>query len=260
MEYLPCLLKIKERIQYLYGITNNIPLYFHNIHRHGEEFLKRYLDYYGLPFYIVKNKTCLQVTPKICTFLVDPLFTKNLELNRDYFEFTRQQINKSIQHNKKILILRQEPETRQFDDKDIDKIKSYGYEAHNISNYTIKQQAELFFSATNIILAHGAASTNLIFCRDNTKIIEINPGYNPFCYPRLNQKFEQKTGINIDYCTVFSDSYYQFLSLNGEIKNNRIKIENGQYMYVNNMRNILTHSRKYIRNIDFNFERIKNVL
>jgi hypothetical protein len=259
-EYLPCLLKIKQDIEKEFSIKQDIPVYFNYLHPHAENFLKRYFECYSLPFYFVKCDTCLKVTPKIYTYYVNPAFNKNLELNEDYFQFTRQQIDTNIQHNKKLLILRQQPEIRQFNDKDIDKIKSYGYEAHNISNYTIKQQAELFFSATNIILAHGAASTNLIFCRDNTKIIEINPGYNPFCFPRLNDKFKQKTGINIDYRLVFSDSYYQFLSLEGDVKNNRIKIENGQYMYINNMRNIVTRNRKYIRHIDFNFERIKNIL
>jgi hypothetical protein len=259
-EYLPCLLKIKQDIEKEFTIKQSIPIYFNSIHPHGENFLKRYLESYSLPFYFIKCETCLKVTPKIYTYYVNPAFNKSLQLNEDYFQFARQQIDKSLQHNKKLLILRQGPEMRQFSEKDIDKIKSYGYEVHNISNYTIKQQADLFFSATNIILAHGAACTNLIFCRDNTKIIEINPGYNPFCYPRFNEKFKQKTAINIDYRIVFSDSYYQFLSLDGHKENYRIKIENGQYMYINNMRNILTHKRKSVRNIDFNFERIENIL
>lgn len=43
-------------------------------------------------------------------------------------------------------------------------------------DYSFSEQYSLFTNAKNIVIESGAAMTNLIFCRPNTKIIEINPG------------------------------------------------------------------------------------
>lgn len=44
-----------------------------------------------------------------------------------------------------------------------------------MSDYSFADQISLFYNATEIIGLHGAAFANIIFCKKNTKIIELRP-------------------------------------------------------------------------------------
>lgn len=53
-------------------------------------------------------------------------------------------------------------------------LKSYNIEEIEPGNLNVKQQAELFNSATHIIGIHGAGLTNVTFCNyDNVKVLEL---------------------------------------------------------------------------------------
>lgn len=60
-----------------------------------------------------------------------------------------------------------------------DEIKKYlskkGFKSIMVGKLGFLEQVKLFNNAKIIIGAHGAAFTNLIFCRKNTKVIEIKP-------------------------------------------------------------------------------------
>ncbi len=53
-------------------------------------------------------------------------------------------------------------------------LKPLGFELVRAENLSLKQQAELFYSASVIAGMHGGAFTNLIFCRPGTQVIEIH--------------------------------------------------------------------------------------
>ena len=64
-------------------------------------------------------------------------------------------------------------------DEIIDFFKRKGFTIYNPEKLSIQQQVYLFNQASIIVGAHGAAFTNIIFCKPSTKIIEIIPKSHP---------------------------------------------------------------------------------
>lgn len=62
-----------------------------------------------------------------------------------------------------------------------------GFESVECSDLSVRQQAERFASASVVVVAHGAAATNLAFCRPGTRVLElfgpeyVNPCYRDLC-------------------------------------------------------------------------------
>jgi len=62
-------------------------------------------------------------------------------------------------------------------------LEDLGFEAVLCENYTIAEQAAIFYNADVVIGPHGAAFTNVVFCRPGTKIIEFfAPAWTNPCY------------------------------------------------------------------------------
>ena len=68
-----------------------------------------------------------------------------------------------------------------------DALERRGFETVECSTLSVRQQAELFASAAMVVVAHGAAATNLAFCRPGTRVLElfgpeyVNPCYRDLC-------------------------------------------------------------------------------
>jgi len=61
-----------------------------------------------------------------------------------------------------------------------------GFETVECGKLSVQEQAGLFHSADMVVGAHGAALTNLIFCRPGTKVVELfSPRYVNPCYRDL---------------------------------------------------------------------------
>ena len=61
-----------------------------------------------------------------------------------------------------------------------------GFEAVDCGKLSIQEQAEIFGSADVVVGAHGAALTNLAFCRPGTRVVELfSPKYVNPCYRDL---------------------------------------------------------------------------
>lgn len=54
-------------------------------------------------------------------------------------------------------------------------LKNEGYFFCALDKLSFKEQATLFYNADNIIAPHGAALTNIMFCKPNTKFLELFP-------------------------------------------------------------------------------------
>jgi capsular polysaccharide biosynthesis protein len=54
-----------------------------------------------------------------------------------------------------------------------------GFTTYNVEKLNIQEQIFLFNEASIIVGAHGAAFSNIIFCKPETKIIEIIPESHP---------------------------------------------------------------------------------
>jgi len=69
-------------------------------------------------------------------------------------------------------------------------LKRYNFKKYKIANFNFFRQIYLFWNSEFIISAHGAALTNLIFCRPRTKVIEIRSKKN------FSRYFERISKIN----------------------------------------------------------------
>ena len=58
-------------------------------------------------------------------------------------------------------------------------LENEGFTSYKVGQLTFQEQIYLFNNAKIIIGAHGAAFANLVFCKKNTKIIEIKPKNHP---------------------------------------------------------------------------------
>jgi len=74
------------------------------------------------------------------------------------------------------------------EEKEIRKVlEQRGFRATECGNLTVREQAGLFASASEVVVAHGAAATNLAFCRPGTRVLElfgpeyVNPCYRDLC-------------------------------------------------------------------------------
>ena len=75
-----------------------------------------------------------------------------------------------------------------------------------LSNLDFKDQISIFNNAEIIVGPHGAGFANLVFCKNNTKVIELKPDNHP------NKVYERISSIN--------KLNYKLIKLK-HIKNNR---------------------------------------
>lgn len=65
-------------------------------------------------------------------------------------------------------------------------LQARGFETADCSRLSVREQAELFGSTGLVVIAHGAAATNLAFCRPGTRVLELfGPDYVNPCYRDL---------------------------------------------------------------------------
>lgn len=76
--------------------------------------------------------------------------------------------------SRKIFITRKDAMTRQLVNSEELLMALAGFEPVELSQYTIKEQMEIFDSATHVVATHGAGLVNLLWCQFGTKVIEIN--------------------------------------------------------------------------------------
>ena len=65
-------------------------------------------------------------------------------------------------------------------------LQNRGYDSVDCGKLSVQEQAEIFGSAEVVVGAHGAALTNLVFCRPGTRVVELfSPAYVNPCYRDL---------------------------------------------------------------------------
>lgn len=79
----------------------------------------------------------------------------------------------------------------------LDVLAQRGFVAVDPAGMSVREQARLFASATCVVGAHGAALTNLLFCAEGTKVVELLPHeVRTPCYYLL------ATHLGLDYAPV----------------------------------------------------------
>ena len=65
-------------------------------------------------------------------------------------------------------------------------LQKRGFDSVDCGKLSVQKQAEVFSSADVVVGAHGAALTNLVFCRPGTRVVELfSPAYVNPCYRDL---------------------------------------------------------------------------
>jgi capsular polysaccharide biosynthesis protein len=114
---------------------------------------------------------------------------------------------KKFNSSKKILIDRSESAFKHCQIINKKEVNSFlikrGFKAYKIGKYNFGKQIFMFWNAQCIIGAHGAAFSNLIFCKPKTKIIELKP----FNHPGKNYKSISKIN-RLNYMSINSKKEY----------------------------------------------------
>ena len=90
-------------------------------------------------------------------------------------------------------------------------LKKKKFEVVKLANQSFSRQIYMFWNAKCIIGAHGAALTNLVFCKPKTKVLELKP----FGHPGKNyQRISEISNLN--YSSMISKKKY-LKNKNGDI-------------------------------------------
>jgi len=89
----------------------------------------------------------------------------------------------------------------------INKLRKLEYEIINPQHFEILEQMKIFSNAEVIISPLGSNMSNLIFCKKNTKIIEISPELNNEYEQRISSRYKNiADDLNLELQTIKADS------------------------------------------------------
>lgn len=146
---------------------------------------------------------------------------------------------------KKILIKRYAPGRTKQRNISLDLsnyIKSLGFTEITCSNYSVSEQANLFYNAEIIISPHSSDLANIIFCNNGCNIIELNNGRDHGYFSKYIKNGLDRYGLNINYKLIFDEKFK-------DIKNVKIKEDEIHETFFYNLekfKNIL-YDEYYIR-------------
>ncbi|MFK7161404.1 glycosyltransferase family 61 protein [Marinospirillum sp. MEB164] len=95
---------------------------------------------------------------------------------------------KKVEGFEKILICRQKGHPRSFSNHDevVDFFESLGYKKIYLEDYSVAEQAAIFYSAQKVVAVHGAGLTNLVFSHPEQAVVEIfGEDYQPRCFEEI---------------------------------------------------------------------------
>ena len=89
----------------------------------------------------------------------------------------------------------------------ISKLRKQGFEIINPQHFDILEQMKIFSNAEMIVAPHGSNMSNIIFCKNNTKIIEISPELNNLYEQNIAKRFKNLSdSLNLEFHTIKADS------------------------------------------------------
>ena len=144
-----------------------------------------------------------------CVILNDPL-RDNENIPTWILEFYKNEIKKKINLRKKIKKIYIDRKDSNSNIKNLrviinenqvrELLLNSGFDIVKLSSLSFSKQIELFDSADTVVGLHGAGLSNILFCKPNTKIIEIKPSHVGSMYENLGKK------LNLNYINLMSES------------------------------------------------------
>ena len=190
--YAHCLLDIVPKIKLISLATNLNKInyfYFSKLNRYQKEIF----NYLGIKeskiidsnkFRYVQSTKIIGVThpnyfkgtisnahSKLPKWIVRYLRSKFLKKKSKKYNFDKIYIDRSDSNHKHCQIINNN-EIKKF-------LKLKGFKILKLSNFSFKKQIDIFSNSKFIVGPHGAGFSNLVFCRKNTRVIEIRPRNHP---------------------------------------------------------------------------------
>ena len=81
------------------------------------------------------------------------------------------------------------------------------FEIINPQHFNVLEQMKIFSNADVVISPHGSNMSNLVFCKKNTKIIEISPHLNNAYEQNISNRYKNiADNLNLEFQTIKADS------------------------------------------------------
>ena len=204
-----------------YSINKINYFYLSNLTKSQKESLK----YLGIKKKkLINSKLNKHITANKIIFISHPWYAKGKFHDQSYdlpkwiIEWIRKTFlkhKKKFKISKKIYLDRSESKYKHCQIINKKQFENYlskkGFKSVKLSKLSFAKQIFMFWNAKCIIGAHGAAFTNLIFCKRKTKIIEIKP----FGHPGKN--YQRISEINnLQYNSIISEKKF-LKNRNGDI-------------------------------------------
>lgn len=156
---------------------------------------------------------------------------RHVHLSRWSLQFLKNTFLKNIQKKtRKLFVSRKKSIGRGIENKDelLNFLKPLGFEEVFMEEYSVQEQAKIFNGATDVISAHGAALTNLLFCDAGTRVIEIfSPNYvHPLYWNFCNI-------LDLNYSYLIGDGERPPKNTDPHIKDESIKVD------INNLKRLI---------------------
>jgi capsular polysaccharide biosynthesis protein len=89
----------------------------------------------------------------------------------------------------------------------ISKLRKQEFEIINPQHFEILEQMKIFSNAEVIITPHGSNMSNILFCKEGTKIIEISPELNNTYEQNISKRYKNiADNLNLEFQTIIADS------------------------------------------------------
>lgn len=177
------------------------------VHTKLKKYETEFYEYLGIdPEKIIclNNNSVLPVSDLIVpkyTFDYDAIFYNDddnlTKWKSNIFNFVKDNIFKiDAAVENKTLVYLQRGQNNRFgrnligEDKIIPLLKEIGFQIYNPVNYSIKEQAEIMANAKCVVSIHGAAMSNIVYCKEHTLIVELKSPFNlPNCFSNISKNF-----------------------------------------------------------------------
>lgn len=103
-------------------------------------------------------------------------------INDDFVTFLKQIRVVVADSPSKILIKRK---SRYLSEEIVTLLVQQGFVEVAMEDYSIKEQANFLYNARHVVAPHGAGLSNILFAGPQTKVLELNNGFNRDCFLKL---------------------------------------------------------------------------
>lgn len=111
-------------------------------------------------------------------------------------------VGEDIKPTRKIFITRKDADNRNIKNQDELVMALKGWETITLEDLSIKDQVKTFAEATHIVSPHGAGLTNLLWCREKTKVYELT--HEAFAYKKVYPSLSNH--LNLQHQVIICDT------------------------------------------------------